>query len=167
MSLTKQQRIKRRETLLVLYGLERKYGVLADYYKITVGEPNLELGDSGISKVKYKVPKLITSTVTIHPKFDYDISFLAANKNFTYGGIYEPNDRVAILRNTIGLTNVDLKDWIIFDDTRYGIERVVMLDYKLGWILHLRHTPGIKPYQIHNRVIWSRVTLSQDAEGTL
>jgi hypothetical protein len=167
MSLTKQERIKRREALLCLYGLERKYGVPADLYKVSVGVPNIETGDRGITTTKYHIPKMITHTATIHPKFDYDISYLAANKNFTYGGIYAPNDRIVVFRNTWGLAEITMKDWVIYGDKRYGMVRIVALDFQLGWILHLRHTPDIKPYQSHDRAVWSRVTPSQDMEGTL
>jgi hypothetical protein len=165
--MNKQERIKRREVLLVLYGLERKYGVPADLYKITVGEPNLETGRPDTTRIKYHTPKMVTHTVSMDHKFDYDIAFLAANKNFTYGGFYAPGDRIVIVRNTWGLTEVTLKDWIIYDDKRYSIERVVTLDYRVGWILHLRHTPGVTPYQIHDKVVWSRVTPDHDMEGTL
>lgn len=156
------QRVKRRETLLLLYSLERKWGVSADLYKVGLVAPNLELGRTGEQATKYPFTKFITHGVTIELKFEYDIGYLAANKNFTYGGIFMPNDRLAIIRNIFNLKSIDMKDYIIYDGKKYAMQTVVDLDYHTGWILHLRHTPGSKAYQQHDRTVWSRVTATQD-----
>lgn len=168
MALTKVERVKRREMRLMLYSLERKWGVPADLYKITVGTPNFETGGKATTLAKYHIPKFITHGVQFDQKFEYDLSFLAANKNFTYGGVYQPGDRFAIV-NSESLNGVvlDMKDYFVYGGLRYAIQRLQQIDYKVGWFVHLRHTPGTTPNQVHERAVWSRVTSTQDIVGEL
>lgn len=169
MSLTKQERIKRREVRLLLYTLERKWGVPADLYKVVVGTPNYETGNTATTKTKYHVPKLVTHETKFDQKFEYDLSYLAANKNFTYGGVYIPGDRLAILNSKYlpSTFQLSVEDHLIYGGKRYAIQRFEELDAKAGWLLHLRHTTGTKPVQTHERAVWSRVSPSQDIESTL
>lgn len=169
MHLTKIDRIRRREMLKSLYVLERKWGVPADLYIMDSVSPNYETGKQTVNRTKYHIPRLITHSVEFVHKFEYDLSFLAANKNFTYGGFYAPGDRYAIICAKFVPTevNIQLKDYVVLSGDRYNLQRLQKLDYHAGWILHLRHTPGEKPYQSIDRAVWSRVTPSQDVEGTL
>jgi hypothetical protein len=169
MALTKQERIKRREIRLMLYTLQRKWGVPADLYKLAVGTPNFATGIPSTTRTKYHIPKFITHAVSFDQKFEYDLSFLAANKNFTYGGFYVPGDRVGIVdaRFLPAGVEIETKDHFLYDNKRWEIHRFERLDYRTGWYVHLRHTPGTKPTQTHERAVWSRVTATQDIEGVL
>ena len=162
--LTKQQRIRRRGILVALYSLERTWGVSADLYRVTAVNPDFDTGKNNTTRQRYHIPRMITHGIEWSQKFEYDLSFLAANKNFTYGGVYVPGDRMAVVRNTFGLTAVEMKDYIVYDGKRYAMQRIEALDYQAGWILHLRHTPDVKPLQIHARAVWSRVTPTNDIE---
>lgn len=154
------ERIKRREYLLVLYTLERKWGVPADLYHITSVEPDYELGRVGESVVKYHIPRFVTQETST--KLEFGTAFPHARHQINFGGIYSPNDRVCVFRNIFGLPDIDMKDYIVYAGNRYVIQQKVFLDYQLGWILHIRHTPDVKSYQSHDKSVWSRVTPSQD-----
>lgn len=159
MNLTREQRVKRREILLALYTLERKFGVSADLYHVVQTEPDLETGDTGITPVKYHIPKLITCTGVIGMDFSLGLRRIHALSSL---GEYDPNDRVAILRNTFGIDDLGSNDYIVYLGDRYLIKDQTNLDYRLGWLLKLRQTPGTQPYQLHDRAVWSRVTPSQE-----
>lgn len=70
-------------------------------YNITTGETNITYVDLPISRI-IRLPRRNISD------FVYDLSFIAANKNFTYGGTFDTNDRWFI---------IDIKDLTI--DYRY------------------------------------------------
>lgn len=153
--------------MLVLYALERKWGVLAALYKVTAVTPNLDTGATAVTCTKYAIPKLITHGIEWSQKFEYDLSFLAANKNFAYGGLYTPGDRIAVIRNTMGITAIEMKDYLVHDGKRYEMQQIEALDYQAGWILRLRHTPDVKPYQVHERAVWSRIEPTQEISEEL
>jgi hypothetical protein len=90
---------------------------------------------------------------------------LAANKNFTYGGFFEPGDKVAIVSTTFNrLQDVELtlKDYFVFDNKRFDIVKINVLDYNTGWILQLRNTKGIPANIIHNVCMYNRITFTQE-----
>lgn len=152
-----------------LYALERKWGVPADLYHLNSSTPNYETGKSVVDRTKIHLPKLITHQVDSLHKFEYDLSFLAANKNFTYGGFYAPGDRIAVIcaQRIPSEVKIELHDYIVLSGIRYNLQRIQRLDFHAGWILHLRNTPGEKPFQVIERAVWSRVTPTQEIEGEL
>jgi len=166
MSLTKQQRIKRRELFLTLYALERKYGISADLYSVNDVDPNYELGRPDQTVTKYHINKLITNNVTILQEIP---RLLGESRSFRYGdsGVYNPGDRLCVVRNVFGLSEIKMQDYLVYDSKRYSMQRVVALDFQAGWLLHIRHTPDVKAYQIFDKSVWSRVTPSQEVDNEL
>jgi hypothetical protein len=158
---------RRRDLIVALYALERRYGVSGDLYKVIDVAPDIELGTDNISVTKYHFPKVVTFDVTIAQKFEYALGYLRANSNFTHGGIYNPNDRAIILRNIYNLSSIEMKDYVFYDGKPWSMQEVINLDFQLGWILKIRHTPGTKFYQQHDRAVWSRVTPIQTISETL
>ena len=54
--------------------------------------------------------------------FNYDLSYIAANKNFTYGGFYDITQRDMIIDNKdIGTFGIDLDTRIRFDGSDYRV----------------------------------------------
>lgn len=169
--MTKQTRIKQHEGRLILFTLRRKWGIPADFYKISVAptDNDFEAGKKGISRTKYTIPAFVTCQVSLIRKFEYDIGYLAANKNFTYGGFFEQGDRLAVLDATYLPDNltIEQKDYFIFDNQRYDVQRIEALDHRIGWLLHLRVTKENKRYAIVDRYVYSHLDLEQDINETL
>ena len=158
---TKIDRIKRREIRALLYRVKRKWGTPGDLYKVATAAPNYDTGTVGISLTKYHFRELISVSVQFIHKFEYDIGFLAANKNFTYGGFYQPGDRVAIIDGMDGL-QIEMTDYFFINGLRYDPQKIERLDYNAGWFLHLRHTKGSTGKQIHERHVYNHLTIDQD-----
>jgi hypothetical protein len=115
-----------------------------------------------VSRTMYNV-QMITFTVSESRKFEYDLGYLAANKNFTYGGFYEPGDRFAIIdlsRNPD--LSIDMKDYIVYDEDRYDMQRIEPLDTINGWLLHIRKTKDNKRYAIHETYIYDHLDISEE-----
>lgn len=159
-------RTKRHDVSLILYALKRKWGTPADFYKTSVGSPNFVSGSRSVSRVKYPISELITSRVTTARKFEYDIGYLAANKNFTYGGFYEPGDRLALVDgdDIFDAGSISHEDYFIINGDRYNPIKVIELDLMSGWLVQLRRIVGQKRYAIIDVSIFQRITIEEDID---
>lgn len=167
MAISRQQLVKRLDVKLILYSMRQKWGVDADFYKVSVGAPNYETGNKNVSTVKYPIRKMITAKASFARKFEYDIGYLAANKNFTYGGFYEPGDRLAVISDEGIPAPIQQRDYFIIGGQRFDIERIDSLDWNAGYILHLRATKKNKRYAQIEKYVWNRVSITQDISSEI
>src|SRR5688572_27200031 len=109
------ERIKLQELRRVLYELRQRYGVPGDFYKVTVGTPDIEAGTKDISITKTVIPQMVIGDFTFMRKFQYSIAFIKANANFGYGGYFEIGDAFVLIT---GVTGIEQKDYIVYDNKR-------------------------------------------------
>jgi hypothetical protein len=164
-----RQRIVRHDVALLLYMLRRKWGTPAALHKVSVGTPDFVSGDKSVSRVAYDIPLFVTSTVQTTRKFEYDIGYLAANKNFTYGGFYEQGDRLGFIaaEDVPGVDDVSQSDYMVIGGHRYNMHRIISLDNNIGWYLHLKRIVGQKKYAVTNINVWQRITFTEDIDAEL
>lgn len=110
----------------VLYGLKRDYGVRMEVYSIRESVVDLETGQKTVEKDVHVIRRAILLPQQLSRSFSYDLSYIAANKNFTYGGTYDKNKRTVILdpRDLPKGFLPGLKDYCLIDHTRYNIKDV-------------------------------------------
>ncbi len=151
------ERIKTQELRRVIYELKQRWGVPADLYKVTVGVPDLETGDSGVTLQKIVIPQMVYGGFTFMKKFQYSISFIRANSNFSYGGFFEVGDIFALV------TGVDIndKDYIVVGNKKYNTQKSDQLTDDI-WMLHLRQTTGQQFGQIYDMYVRSQVDVEQE-----
>lgn len=161
--MNRQELVKRRAVKRILYAFRRIHGVPADLYKVTVGTPDYETGNLGVSRTKVSLPQVITGSVDLMKKFEYDLGYVKANSNFTYGATFETGDRVAIIDGCyLNGYSIQQKDYIVYDTTRYDMVKIHKMDGGVGHILHLRVTKGQKTNQILERKIISQLPTTQE-----
>ena len=165
MSLRLPERRRRREVQNVLYLMKRAYGIPLDYYQVTPGSVNVETGvveDDTVTLTEIK--RGISFEVTVGQKFEYDLGFVAANKNFTYGGLFEVGDRVIIIDESDLPSDFQVQenDYFVVSGDRYNIERHFDADAKAGYIFATRRTQGVIRSKTFNRLITDVVTFEQD-----
>lgn len=129
-----------RQISVILYRLKRLYGLPATLR--TVAETyNLETGVVTPTNTDYSINRAIILPRQSIRDFVYDLSFIAANKNFTYGGLFDGDQRAMI---------IDAKDLpagvrptqnmiIIFDTEQYDILKVQRAENDRGYILICKH----------------------------
>lgn len=122
----------------VIYRFQRLFGVAVSYRTVGTSSVNVQTGEVTLPESEIAIRKAIIIDRKKYPDIDYDLSFIAANKNFTYGGVFTRVERVMILlgRDLQG-TVPKLEDYTIFQDKRYNIRNIEELDSKLGYILVL------------------------------
>jgi len=164
------ERAKRRHIRQILYEYRLRYGVPAELYLTSVGDINIETGDKAITFTCIQIPQLITESVDLIKKFEYDISFIKANSNFAYGAFFEVGDRFAIL-DSIFLpsedTQIGQNDYFVYNSRRYDPKKIQKLDGDTGYLLQLRSISGTEFNQVYNKFVRSSITIEQEIDGEL
>ena len=129
-----------RQISVILYRLKRNYGLPA-ILRVVNDSYNLETGVITPANTDYTISRAILAPRRSVRDFVYDLSFIAANKNFTYGGLFDADERAII---------IDAKDLpagvrptqdmvIIFATEQYDILKVHRAELDRGYILICKH----------------------------
>lgn len=111
----------------VIRSLKRKFGQRITLYKTTsTGTMDWTSGSvSGRSVESKEVKRAIILPGRTTRKFSYDIGFLAANKNFTYGGFYDVTQREVIIeKSDVGTFGLKMDYRIRFNESDYCIKEL-------------------------------------------
>lgn len=141
---------KLRNIRRVLYSLKKGFGVPMDIYQITKSDLDPRTGRQIIERRRIQIRKAILLPTVLARKFSYDLSYIAANKNFTYGGQYDIRDRMIIVEASDmpdGLA-VKTEDYLVMEGSRYEVKSVEDLEFKYGFIITARETPGAPVNQV-------------------
>jgi hypothetical protein len=154
----------------VLYRLKRGYGLKVDIYIDGVDTINLATGVRTVTRTKTTVAKGIVLPPKIERTFVYDIGYLKANSNFTYGGLFETADSVVIL-DKIDLPKgfklaAEDKYSVIIRHKRYNVKKVSEVD-NLAWQLDLKHVTNQPTLEIHDILVRQRIGFADSAGGTI
>lgn len=136
-----------RQLSVVIYRLKRKYGKRIIIRKIDYNDRDITTGQ--ITQVENDI--IISKAVPLPNKmkraFSYDLSYVAASKNFTYGGIFEVGERKILIDAKDIPSDYTLKntDTIIFEERRYEIKEIEDLQYAyLLRIKDIKMTEGVE-----------------------
>lgn len=145
----------------LLYAFKRQWGTDIQYVQILTSKVDDNTGSREINRQVFDLPAVKLPIATLR-KFIQDIGYLAANKNFTYGGLNDYNT-VRLLISAADLPdgfNVDLDGYIVLNNKRY--ERV-SFDNVFGecWVLQVRGVEGANPYARVTRPAFDILTLTQ------
>jgi hypothetical protein len=87
--------------------------------------------------------------------YEYDLTYIAVGKNFTYGALFTAADRVIVidkssLRHNGAYVDIKESDLIIMDGSDiFAISNLVRLKENLGYILSLKHVNDDSAVQEH------------------
>jgi len=114
-----------RQVKLIIYRLKREFGLrMAIKYMDTADVYNLETGEVARDLVEIVIKRGILLPERQLTDYEYDLSFIAANKNFTYGGFFEPGERSVIIdvKDLPSLFVITTEMYIVFQSRRYEIK---------------------------------------------
>ena len=105
--------------------LTRHYGKLISFVNPTTGAMNYQTGKRERSFTTVGSVKALVHPSKADHAFAYDLSYLAANKNFVYGGLFE-RGKIDLIVRTANLTNFDvnLSTFIMIDGEAYVIGKI-------------------------------------------
>lgn len=148
------ERIKTQELRRVIYELRKRWGVPADLYKVSVGEPNLDTGDNGITIQKIYIPELLCGGFTFFRQFQR----VTQGGNFQYGGFFEVGDLFVVL---MANTTIAENDYFVVRKLKYNIKMIHQMIDDIH-LLHLRQTSGEQFSQIYDLFVRSSITVDQE-----
>lgn len=127
-----------------LYRLKLRYGQPMSITIRLSQATDVETGVMSESAVTYNIHRAIMLPNEFKRDFDYDLSYLAANKNFTYGGFFDVGQRIVLIdRNDLPSTYVpNLDHTVTFDSRIFKILKYQDYEHKQSLLLTLKELQG-------------------------
>lgn len=153
-----------RQVKVIIYRLKRNYGIPARIMVDESLDQNLQTGVITRQERVININRAIVVTPKMARDFAYDLSFIAANKNFTYGGFYDVSKRNMIV-DTKDLPSwyvPDLNQRCVINGERYEIEGHEIVTGGTAYLLHLNHITNAPTEDIHEVQAKSSENLDQE-----
>ncbi len=154
----------------ILYRLKRGWGLplAIQYQTSTVADITTGVITQSIERVDVKRAVVLPST--IHKEFKYDIGYLKANSNFTYGGLLTTGTRqVLIDRSDLPkgyIIEPSDNYTIIFDGKRYNIKTVEDMDLQIGYYITMEYVGNTPKNELHVEHVTSKLIMGETVGGT-
>ena len=132
-----------RHQAITLYGLRRNFGVPISLWRVINTVTALEAGSEVFTYGIYYIPRAIVLPGMQQRDFAYDLSYIAAAKNFTYGGFFDQNTRYVILNDEDRMGDSQTiipvpSDTLLINDQVYSIRRVEHFEAQYLYMIECR-----------------------------
>ena len=110
-----------------IYKLKRRFGESVTFVRIEeTGATDFATGEVAENYLEKKnVRNAIFLPFALSRNFSYDLSYIAANKNFTYGGMYDISVSTIICdKKDLKGFELDLNAYVLVDCKRYEVKKV-------------------------------------------
>lgn len=147
-----------------LYDLKRRYGEVVDFIRIVSSTVDRETGDKIVVKSGLRVNRCIVLNSYELRKFVYDLSFIATNKNFTYGGFFDQTQRDFIV-DAVDINYEPLQgQYLVYDGTRFDIHQVQRFEGRTGYLIRGKQTKGIDIDNVINLSLHTQLNFTDEAD---
>lgn len=152
-----------------LYRLKRAYGQQAEIVWTVSTGPADDAGVCPVVRDSISVKRAIVLPNRLSTDFAYDLTFIASNKNFTYGGLFDINRRRIIVdrRDLPTDFRIDVVGyWLVIGGKRYDIEQADALDYNAGFEIVAKQAKQVEIGNLLKRAMFSWISFEQTVEVT-
>lgn len=113
-----------RQVRRTIYALKRAFGKPVTICRTQNDTLNVSTGLQGADLVKCNIRRAVPLPANALRSFAYDLSFIAANRNFTYGGFYDHKVQLILVdwRDVASGFTVDNNCYLIVDDKRVEVK---------------------------------------------
>lgn len=134
-----------RQIKAIIYRLKRNFGTTVKIIRLSSLSNNVRTGAITVTKQTITISRGIVGPAKLTRDFVYDLSFIAANKNFTYGGYFDVSDRGLILdsKDLPSGFEPNLNDYALIDNVHYAFKEVNPLSKKFAWAIVLKQVDAI------------------------
>lgn len=152
-----------------LYTLKRQYGAAVTVYKTDSKSFNPQTGRLTTVRTKVSIKLAVVLPDTLANKFAYEHSFLAANRQFTYGAQWDQRQRLMIIdgQDIPKDFKIELDDSIVHNNFRYVVRKADVIDDGLGYLLTVVKGENNTPLQILDFAVSTVICLGQSTSGVL
>lgn len=149
-----------------LYQLKREFGLQTNIVWRTSSTPNIKTGKMTVLKDSITVKRAIVLPSKIDRSFEYDLAFIASNKNFTYGGFFDKQRRRVIIdrRDLAADFEIKVGYYLIFDGNRYEIEAVSEFEERAGYLIIAKQVLQVPLENLIKRVLFSTFLPTQSVQ---
>lgn len=138
-----------------LYVMKIDYGQPGQLIKIISESTNSATGERTVNAEVKRIPKVVLAPLSAVRKFFFDLSYMKANNNFTYGGDFDVDTTVVFIDAIYGAT---IENEMLLDGVRYQIAKVEDVA-KVFTILTMKAQKGQTPYNIINAEVSSTLQM--------
>jgi hypothetical protein len=123
-----------------------------DLYYPTANAFNVETGGITRAYNVININKVLILPTNLVRDFEYDIAFLAANKNFTFGGFFDKDQVVVAVKHTDldGHVPVELEDHMVYLNKKWQVKKVQEYADLQCFIVQMQALTGSPFTQIFN-----------------
>jgi hypothetical protein len=149
----------------ILYSLKRRYGAEVAFFRDSEAK-DLRTGKKTVTKAIVAVKRAIVLPNTGLPKFVYDLSYIATNKNFTMGGVFDTAKRRLILDSRdIGSYVPANRDYFTYENRRWNIIETQEFEIGVGWMIVGQEVQGAPVREWHEERARNRCIFTDEAES--
>ncbi len=128
----------------VIYKTKRSYGLTVDYHQLQTHVLNVESGDKTDTLIQIHISNAIVVKAREFRSFVYDLAYISANKDFTEGGFFDPEDRKVIIEsNDFPVDFVPIiDDYLIFQNEKYEVKEITSFEDNYAFMFLVRKVRG-------------------------
>lgn len=133
----------------LMYDLKQDYGEPITYTVVNKSEHNIIHGTVRVTKSNYRIKKAIRLSTILQRKMIQDIAYLAANKNFTYGALFDAEAIVFLIdrKDLPRDIKIDLNNFFFSKHERLTIKDAQILEHNCGWLVTVHNFKGALPFE--------------------
>lgn len=150
-----------------MYSLKKRYGGQVTFHRDTELK-DMKTGKKTVTKDVFPIKSAIVLPSDLQPKFVYDLSYIANNKEFTMGGVFDSAQRKIIIdQRDLGSYIPRDRDYFTFDGMRYNIVRVTRFEFNTAYVVVGQEVQGAPVTEVHPEIVNQRCIFSDSASGVL
>ena len=149
----------------VIYPLKRRYGIPATLFRLDSTINDITTGKQKKFYTRVRLTRVAPLPQNTLRKFIYDLSFIAANKNFTYGGFFDYTQKVLLIdgKDLPANFEIDSNDHFELEGVRYSIKKLELFEHdNKAWIVGLSRVKGELPTIIVRATVEHTLEFTQD-----
>mgnify|MGYP003624582264 FL=1 len=133
---------KLRNITVILYRLQRDFGVPIVLRTYATGAKDYATGTVTRTHTDVAIKRAVIGSQKLLSAFSYDLTYLASNKNFTYGAIFNTNTRVCITSYKGAISKQNTK--VIEDNKEFEISDFTPILKNKGYIMLLKAVGNVQ-----------------------
>lgn len=161
------QRKQTRFIQRILYSLKRGYGFPLTLHKVSEETYDTETGKRIATIQVCKIKRAIILPSVLQAKFEFDLAYIAANRNFTYGGTYDTSlKKVIIDARDLSNFKIELEDYFIFEGRRWQVSQINEFEFKTAFFIVGKEVKGTPRYLVEEITLEDTLQLVQEITNT-
>jgi len=146
----------------VLYRLKRRYGAKVSFHRDSE-TLTLKTGKKTASKQTWDFKHAIILPNSQSQQFVYDLAYIAGNKNFTEGAIFDSGNRKLILDSKdLGTYIPQQRDYFTYGNERWNVIKVQKFELNTGYVITGQEVKGSPVRDVHNERARNRCIFSEE-----